>query len=152
APMTAASGNRTMTLRYPAERSPGSGRLLRTRRDSETPLDPGHDPVLRIEELRDHLAPASEVLDREELRAERQVLLVRDPDRVVDRAVAVLRPDLLPLLRVEELVERLDGRVPLALRQDGERVLDRDRRLRDQVVDRLALRLGQLRLVLVGEQ
>src|SRR5688572_19735900 len=117
--------------------------------DADGLLDVGHDAAGGVEELLRHLGPAAEVLDREQPLGGREWLVEL---HVGDRAVAVLGEDLLGLLALEVLEER--GGLLRVLRRlrhrDG--VLDEDRRVGDDVVDLLALLLGEDRLVLVGEE
>ena len=96
-----------------------------------------------------HLGPAAEVVDREELRA--GVGNSNSPATVlVHRPVAGLAEDALRLLRAD-VVEEGGGLLRRVLRH-RDRVLDQDRLVRDDVVEVLALLLGEDRLVLVGEQ
>src|SRR5436190_20477076 len=116
--------------------------------DPERLLDLRDDPVRRVEELRIHLVPAADVADLEELRTRRELLLVLPQDVGVDRAEAVLCPDRLRGRRVEPVHEL--PRLGLVRGVDGcKRRLDLQRRLRDGVEDRLALRLRVLRIALV---
>src|SRR5207237_10433702 len=89
----AASGRRTMTLRYavqrprttagPPRREPdaGSGRAAA----SAATLDPCHHARVRVEELLLELRPAPEPADREQLRPRRILELLRH--RGEDRAI-----------------------------------------------------------------
>src|SRR5262249_10064345 len=60
-------------------------------------LDTGEDALVRIEELRLHFAPAAEtqLVDREQTGPRRELLPVGVEDALQDRAVAVVREDLL---------------------------------------------------------
>ena len=70
----------------------------------------------------------------------------------IDRPETGLRPDLLPLRGVQEVLQR-GGLVQVARwGDDGDRVLDLERLRRVDVLDRLALPLDVDRLVLVAEQ
>src|SRR6266446_5878820 len=71
-----------------------------------------HDARLWVEELLLDLRPAADVLDREQLRADREIEAARGGRH--DRPVAVLREDLLRVERVQELHEGV--RVGLVLR------------------------------------
>src|SRR6266540_4630501 len=113
-------------------------------------LDLGHDPRAWVEELLLDLRPAADVLDREQLRAVREVQPLRHT--LDDGAVAVLREDPLRRLRAQEVQERLRLRLVLRGRRDGDRVLDQDRRLRDHELNGLALLLCEQGLVLVREE
>src|SRR5579862_9997294 len=119
--------------------------------DSEALLDFRHDPVRGVEELRVDLVPAADVADLEQLRRERELRMraARELllDRGQDRAEAVLCPDRLRCRRVQPVHELLRGGLVRTL-HGGDRRLDLDRRLRDEVVDGLALRLRKLRVAL----
>src|SRR5688572_32477632 len=74
-------------------------------------LDPRHDAVARIEEAAVDLRPAAEELDREQLRPDRKreaAGCARD-----DRAIAVLREDLLRRRRAQVTDERVRSRLVL---------------------------------------
>src|SRR5881397_2724962 len=89
-------------------------------------LDLRHQARVRVEELLLDLRPAAEVVDGELLRAHGEaVALGRDLE---DRPVAALREQLLPRGGVEVLDECLRGRLVLAVRRDGDRIVDPDRR------------------------
>src|SRR3954468_18252019 len=115
-------------------------------------FDLRHDPVLRIEEAGVRLRPAAEVLrvDREEPRTDGELELAERG--LVDRAVADRAPDLLGGLAPEELQERLRELLVLALVEHGDRRVDAQRRLRDDVEELLALLLREDGLVLVREE
>src|SRR5215211_5740186 len=114
----------------------GSGRVVFARgapsaaaSTAKARLDLRDQTGVRIEELLVRLRPAAEGVDREQLRPRREVeALVRARH---DRAVAALREQLLRLRRVEELHERVRRGLVLALRDDGDGIVDPDRRLRD---------------------
>src|SRR3954470_7674245 len=136
----AASGMRTRKLRYVAARAPpkrrpprsgnASGRLLRGR-DAEATFDVCHDRVGRVEVLLHHRVPAAELLDGEQARGRRVLLLVGQAG--VHRTVAVCREDLLAGRRLDVVQEGL-GRGPVLRRlQHRRRVLDRDRLVGDDV-------------------
>ena len=82
----------------------------------------------------------------------RELRLVLVEDRLVDRAVAPVGELLLGGGRERVVQERLGLLGVLGLRDHGDRVLDQDRLVRDDVVDLLALLLGRDRLVLVGDE
>src|SRR4051812_21636755 len=111
----------------------GAVRVL-TRGDAKALLDLADDPV-GVEELRVHLGPAAELVDRE------QALRLRELLRVgrgrVDRAVALLGEDLLRWGAARELDELLRALLPVL--GYGDRVLDQDRLVGDDVVDVRAL-------------
>src|SRR4051794_10441611 len=164
---TAASGRRTIrlsqTVATPRPRAPGRPAAAAARRrgsatvsaslgsgDSRRLFDLGDRALLRIEEVRHHLVPAAEVVDREErlrLRELRRELL---GDRVHDGAIAVLGEHGLRGRRPQEVEELL--RLRLGLGRDRDGVLDQDRLVRRDVVDLLALLLGGDRLVLVAQE
>src|SRR5206468_8176124 len=76
-------------------------------------LDLRHQPLVRVEELLLHLRPAAEILDREQLRPDREAeALVRTRDH---RPVTALREQPLRRRRVQVLHERLRGRLVLAV-------------------------------------
>src|SRR3954463_1714243 len=75
-------------------------------RDPEIALDLGDDALLRVEELRRHVGPATQVLDGEEAGGGREVL-PRGVSGLGHRAVAVLGEDLLALVRADEVQEGL---------------------------------------------
>src|SRR5436305_2788125 len=79
--------------------------------DSQVLLDLRDRPVGLVEELGVDLVPAAELVDREQALGSRELLRI-DQLRV-DRAVAVLCPDLLTGVRPDEIKEllRLCGRV-----------------------------------------
>src|SRR5437764_9533971 len=140
---------------------PRSGGRLNTRRfsvtrtsltsaDTERFLDLCDDAVVGVEELVVHRAPAAELVDREEPRRSRELLLV--DQRGVDRAVALRLEDLLALLRAQERDELAGLRGTLAAGGHGDRVLDQDRLVRYDVVEVLAGLLGCDRLVLVSQE
>src|SRR6476660_5834692 len=119
--------------------------------DPQTLLDLRDDPVRRIEEPRVPAIPAADVADLEEPRPRRELLRKPPRDVHVDRAEAVLRPDRLSGRRVEPVDELLRLRLVAAV-DSREWRLDLQRRLWNQVVDRLALRLRELRIALIVEQ
>ena len=111
---SAAIGRATMSVRYavtkPRERAVDARSLgLRAAGATATastalascpthlPLDPGHHPVVRVEEPLLHLRPAAEpeLVDREEPRPGWEPGLELRGDHLVHRAVAVLREDAL---------------------------------------------------------
>src|SRR5712691_2947229 len=114
------------------------------------PLDLRHHARTRIEELLLGLGPATDVLDREQLRPQREVEAARGA--LHEGSIAVLRKDPLRLVGAQELQERLRLGLVLRRRRDRDRILDQDRRLRDHELDRLALLLRKERLVLVHEK
>src|SRR5689334_4058155 len=67
--------------------------------DTEALLDLGHEALVLVEELVGDHAPAAELLDREEVL--RLGVLLRVDQARVDRAVALLREDLLGRLGPE---------------------------------------------------
>src|SRR5919106_563644 len=163
---TAAIGSRTIRPRYavesPSARPParpvlrpvraGSRRAsgLPVSRDSQLGLDVGEDALLPVEEPRPHVVPAAEVGDGEE--AGRLRVFELAEDLLDDGAVALLAEDALRLGRAEVVDERLRppglGRVG----RDRDRVLDQDRLVRDDVLERPVGLLGEDRLVLVRKQ
>src|SRR3954464_12539746 len=115
-------------------------------------LDLRDRTLVGIEELVVDLRPAAEVADREQALRRRELRLVLGEDALVDRPVAPVGEDLLRRRRQRVLHERLRLLQVPRLRADGDRVLDRDRLVRDHVVDLLALLLGGDRLVLVRDE
>src|SRR3954468_24077027 len=115
-------------------------------------LDLGDRALVGIEELVVDLRPAAEVADREEALRRRELRLVPGEDGPVDRPVAPVGEHLLRGRRQRVLHERLRLLPVARLRDDRDRVLDRDRLVGDHVVDLLALLLRGDRLVLVGDQ
>src|SRR5256714_1779953 len=153
---SAARGRRTTKPRYIVASPCATGaRTRRGRGGAATAaallpkpgLDLRHHSRLRIEEALLDLRPAAELLDREEPRPDRVVELPHHAPQ--HGPVAVLAEDRLAPRAVQERDERPRGRRSALRHRD--RVLDPDRRLRDQVVDGLALAPGEDRLVLVGE-
>src|SRR5262249_19176773 len=155
---SAASGIRTTTLRYPSaipldsvgaprarRRTLGSRAASTASGDSERLLDLRDDARRRIEELLVHLRPPPDVPDLEELRPRRKLSLELAEGAQVGGAEAVLRPDRLCRRRVEPAHELLGLRLVSGVERCN-RSLDLQGRLRDQVVDGLALRLGELRV------
>src|SRR3954447_4106773 len=172
---TAASGMRTMTLSHSvatpsasAPDPPGAAEERARRRaagagaadvrgalGSGGPrrlLDLGHRPLVRVEELVVDLRPAAEVADREEPLRRRELGRVRVEHLLVDRAVAPVGELLLRGRRQRVAHERLRLPEVARLRDDRDRVLDRDRLFGGHVVDLLALLLRRDRLVLVGDE
>src|SRR6266545_2575437 len=127
-----------------------SGRPASLGADPQVLLDPGDDALLRIEEVGVHLVPAAEVVDREQARRGRELVLVLVEHGLDHRAVAGVRPELLCLGRVQVLHEVLSLR--RRVRGGRDRRLDQDRVVGDDVVHVLARLLGGDRLVLVGEE
>src|SRR4051794_33581858 len=128
---------------------PTSRSSLLLGRDTKTLFDAGKHTGVGVEELRGDCLPATELRDCEQAGRRREL-----PGRVSchDRAVTVVREDLLRSVAVQEVDERLrSGRVLRVLR-DGNRVLDQDRVLRHRVVERLVVLLREDRVVLVREQ
>src|SRR6266516_2499990 len=118
------------------------------------PLDPGHDPLVRVEEAAVHLRPAVEAPllrgDREQPRRFHEPVALRNA--LEDGPVALVRERPLGSRRPEVLVERRGGRLfQPALRQRCGR-LDQEGRLRDVVLGVNTLLLGVDRVVLVREQ
>src|SRR4051794_23028862 len=166
--VTAASGRRTIRLRYavarptaragrPARRGTAgtakrrrAGAASAASRDSVRLLDLRDDAVLRVEELLRNRAPAAELVDREQPRRGRELRLVHQCG--VDRPVALRGEDLLARVRLEVLHERVGLGLVLRLRGDRDRVLDQDRLRRDHVVHVETLVLRGDRLVLVGDE
>src|SRR4051812_25503268 len=124
--------------------------LLGLNRDSDGALDVSHDRSLRVEELLGGAVPAAEVGDGEQ--AARRGELVGAGHALDHRAVAVLDEDLLGLGGGDVGQQRLGRRGVLGILGHGRRVLDEDRRVGHDVVEVLALLLGEDRLVLVAEQ
>src|SRR6185295_1907415 len=112
-------------------------------------LDVDEHALLRVEEAVVDLAPAAELVDREQAGRNRELLLVLQ--RGQDRAVALGDEDLLGLRRPQPVAEGRRGLRVLAVAGDCGRVLDQDRLRWDDVVDLLALLLGGDGLVLVGQ-
>src|SRR6266542_4067068 len=121
---SAASGSRTIKLRYAVTRpkpsarpdgarSTGSGRVAAlASATSDLLLDLGHDPGLRIEELLLHLGPAAEIVDVEEPGTSR--VLELGGHALHDRPVPRLREERLGLVDVVQplaLLPREDGLV-----------------------------------------
>ena len=104
--------------------------------DAQVLLDLRDDALVRVEELVVDLVPAAEVVDREQARRRRE--LARSSRAASDRAVALGGEDLLRLRRVQEVDERLGLRRVLRVRRDRDRVLDQDRLVGDDVVERPA--------------
>src|SRR5215210_5679277 len=164
---SAASGSTTRTLRnvvtmprdsaVPAPSLDSrAGRATATLASDATylSLDPGHDPLVRIEEGLLHLRPAAEaeLVDRELPRPRRELLLVGLEDALDDRAVPVVGEDLLRRRRLEEADEPVRLVLVVARLRHRDRVLDQDRRARDHVRHVLPGALRCDRLVLVGEE
>src|SRR5437763_11450753 len=162
---TAASGSSTMTLRYaiasprPIAAPPraganrrGGGRAIASlagrSRDPQLAFDLRHDARLGIEELLAHDRPAAELLDREETARLRELVRGRDPAH--HRPVPLLGEGGLGLGGVQVVDERR-RRLRRGLR-NGDRVLDQDGLLRDDVVERHLLLLCRDRLVLVRDE
>src|SRR5215218_9317294 len=120
------------------------------KRDPDALLDVGHDAAVRVEEVLAHVGPATELADVEE--PGRRGELVRPGHALASRPVAVPDERGLRLLGAEVVEEGLGLLGLLGGRGDRHRVLDEDRVVRDDVVDVLALLLGEDRLVLVGEE
>src|SRR5580765_1871466 len=114
------------------------------------PLEAGHDARAWVEELLLDLGPTADVLDREQLRPGREVEPTRSGGD--DRPVTVLRKDLLRGCRAQELQERLRFGLVLRGRRNRDRVLDQDRRLRDDELNGLSFLLCEHRLVLIREE
>src|SRR4051794_21155471 len=150
---TAAKGNMTMSesqataappeaadphgTRRTAGLSPAVG-AVRASLGSGNPqilLDLRHGAARRVEELVVDLAPAAEVVDREQRLRRRELLGVDEALR--HRPVAVLGVDLLRLVGVQPREEL--GGLRLGVLGHGRRVLDEDRLVGDDVVDVLAL-------------
>src|SRR4051794_24729088 len=164
---TAASGSRTITLRYviatprPSAAPPGSG-TARGRggsgpavsslgcRDTQVLLDARDDALVGVEELVGHNGPATELLDRELVL--RGLELVSTRSALHDRPVALRGEGALRLGRVQVLHERLRRVLVRTVLGHRDRVLDQDRLRRDHVLDVLAGLLRRDRLVLVGDQ
>src|SRR5262245_51758471 len=117
-------------------------------------LEACHDALVRIEEARLDLAPAteSELVDRELPGANRELLAILVQDALHDGPVAVVGEDLLRCRRSQEAQELVRLVLVLARLQDGDRVLDEDRLLRDDELQVLTLRSREERLVLVREE
>src|SRR3954447_1668455 len=158
--ISAASGSRTITLSHAIEmpssggrirgrRATATGELLRGR-DSKGLLDLRHRPLVGIEELVVDLAPAAELVNREQVLRRRELRLV--DQRLVERAVALRLEDLLALLGAQERDEGLRLRRVLRVRRHRDRILDQDRLVRHDVVDVLSGLLRADRLVLVSEE
>src|SRR6266511_864622 len=158
---SAARGIRTISERYPATKPPPStsptGTWTRRAGARSTAallakalLDLGHHSRVGIEELLLHLRPAADVADREQPRAHGEVEVLQRA--LHDRAVAGLPEEPLRRRRIEKLHERLRRGEILRVLEDGDGVLNPDRRLRDHEVRRLALGERELRLVFVREQ
>src|SRR4051794_27708393 len=172
---TAASGIRTMTLSQSVATPsasvpdpPGAAEERARRRavraaaaevsaslgsgDPRRLLDLGDRPLVRVEELVVDLRPAAEVADREQALRRRELGLVGVEDLLVDGPVAPVGERLLRGRREGEVEEGLGLLRVARLRDDRDRVLDRDRLVGGHVVDLLALLLRRDRLVLVGDQ
>src|SRR5215211_2537377 len=141
----AAPGNGSALGRRPAACSLAGSSALPLRLE-----DLGDRAALRFEELVIHLVPAPELADLEERRRSRK--LVRARYALDHRPVPLAHEDLLGLGGVQEVDERLGRLWILRLARDGDRILDQNRLVRDDIVELLALLLGQDRLVLVAEQ
>src|SRR6185503_15583118 len=99
-----------------------------------------HDALLGVEELGVDLVPSAELRDLEQLRRRRELVGARCA--LHDRAVALVREDLLSLGRVQEVDEALSQLRILGVARGGNRVLDQDRLVGHDVVDVLALLLS----------
>src|SRR5215212_1717243 len=118
--------------------------------DTEVLLDLRHGALVRVEELVVDLVPAAELVDLEEVLGVGVRLLVDEARR--DAPVALRGEDLLRLVGLEEIQERLRLVGGLGLGRDRGRVLDQDRLVRDHVVELDARLLRRDGLVLVGDQ
>src|SRR6476469_8173474 len=105
-------------------------------------LDLGDGARGRVKERVLDLGPAAQVGDREQLRRRRELTGELLGDRRHYRPVALLRPDRLTRGRPLVVEERLRLSRVLALRGDGDRRLDQQRLLWDEVLDRVAGLLG----------
>src|SRR4051812_17733289 len=136
------------------ERRPNSGgcsvAVASANGHADSGFDVGHDAALRIEELRCHVRPPTEVGDGEQAWRGREVVLTLHS--VDHGSVAVVGEDLLRFRRADEVEECLRLLRMLGRARDGSRILDEDGRIRNDVVDVLALLLGEDRLVLVRQQ
>src|SRR5688572_12649607 len=155
---------RTMSVRYavesPRTRLPArlelrgragslTASVLVVSGNSQLVLDVEEDALVAVEEALADVGPPADVLDREEAgRAGRVELRL---DALDNRAVALGGKDLLRLGRVEVVEERLGALGALGRRDDRRRVLDQDRLVGHDVLERLPGLLGEDRLVLVGE-
>src|SRR3954468_9035833 len=167
---TAASGMRTTTLSHSvampsdsrwveppgaaeerARRRPGTAAArLRASLGSGDPRrlhDRGDRALVRIEELVVDLAPPAEVADREEALRSREPRRVLREHGLVDGPVAPVGERLLGGRRERVVEERLGLLEVARLLDDGDRVLDQDRLVGDDVVDLLTLLLRGDRLV-----
>src|SRR3954467_7523517 len=113
-------------------------------------LDVDEYALLRVEEAVVDLRPAAELVDREQLRRDRELRLVLQ--RGKHGAVALGDEDLLGRRRPQVVAERLGRARVLRVAGHRGRVLDEDRLRRDDVADVLALLLGGDGLVLVRER
>src|SRR3954469_10639988 len=134
---------------------PAAGAEVRASLGSGDPrrlLDLRDRALVRVEEVVVDLRPAAEVADREEALRRRELGLVGVEDLLVDGPVAPVGERLLRLRREGEVQECLRLLRMARLRDDRDRVLDRDRLVGGHVVDLLALLLRRDRLVLVRDQ
>src|SRR5919106_237653 len=102
-------------------------------------------PRYAVEKARAHVRPAAQVGDREEAGGRRVVELGEDV--LHDGAVALLAEDALGIGRTEVVDEPLRRGLVRARADDCDRILDQDRLVRDDVLEGLAGRLGEDRLV-----
>src|SRR5580765_1160177 len=150
---TAASGISTMTLRYsvasPRASAPEPPTAVpRARRrtapavraslgsgDPRVRLDLRHRALVRVEELVVDLAPAAELVDREQARWHRELGGVALQHRLVDRPVAPVREALLRGMGEHVVEEGFARGGMLGFGDEGDRFLDQDRLVGDNVFD-----------------
>src|SRR4051794_527139 len=134
---------------------PAAGAEVRASLGSGDPrrlLDLRDRALVGVEEVVVDLRPAAEVADREEALRRRELRLVLVEDGLVDGPVAPVGERLLGRGRQGEVEKRLRLLWVARLRDDRDRVLDRDGLVGGHVVDLLALLLRRDRLVLVGDE
>ena len=129
------SGRPRQRRREPVPRTGAIGYSVDTPRSSSIAAT---EPFSGIEELGGDRLPATELLDREQARRIRELVLVLGEDLLVNGAVAVLGPAALALLGEQVVAERLAVIGVRRVGRDHAQRLDQDRVVGDDVLDVLA--------------